>query len=74
MSQDSEETKTAGILIDEYKLPVFESGLKEAGYTYIVPPCSVRSVVVLKVTCTDLLRLEELTKKLNLEATKLKLH
>lgn len=41
--------KVAGVIIDSWKLGIFEKHLKEAGYTYTTHPGIAKDTLILKV-------------------------
>lgn len=65
-------THTAGIVLDNYKLPVFEAGLKEAGYTYTQHSSVDRGTTILFVDYAHLTALQTLITELNRKAIRVK--
>lgn len=53
---------TAGIAMDEWKLPVFERHLTQAGYTYERAPDTEAGLILLLVPTTNLAALGEVVK------------
>jgi hypothetical protein len=59
--------KTAGIVIDEWKLPIFKRHLKQAGYAFKNAGAMAGSLV-LRVDTKNLVALAEVVKAANEEA------
>ena len=59
--------KTAGIMIDEWKLPIFERHLNQAGYAF-KNAGGMAGSLVLRVDTTNLVALAEVVKAANEEA------
>jgi len=64
--------KKIGVAVDDYKVPAFERGIKEAGFEYKTGPGVTSDTKLISVQC-EVRRLPELArliKELNLSATK----
>jgi hypothetical protein len=48
----------AGIVIDEWKLPIFERRLREAGYTFDTGPGLMKATLLLTVHTDNLIALD----------------
>lgn len=60
---------TAGIAIDNWKLPIFERHLSQSGYTFEKCPFTV-DTMLLTVKTTNIEALAHVIKKANTEAAK----
>lgn len=58
----------AGIVIDEWKMPIFERRLKQAGYAFENAGLLTAGTLVLLVDTTNLVALGEVVKAANTEA------
>ena len=58
----------AGIAIDEWKLPIFERRLKQAGYSFENSGLLTTGTLLLRVDTTNLEALNEVLKTANTEA------
>lgn len=67
-------TKTAAIIIDDWKLPFFEARLKEAGYAYIQEVGISPDTLVLRVKYQDQGGLQKIVQSANKEARNSKLN
>lgn len=63
---------TAGIAIDDRKLPIFERRLSEAGYTYTTSAGLTKNTLLLKVETSDIKALEVIVRAANDEARKMR--
>lgn len=63
-------TKKAAIAIDEWKLPIFERRLKQAGYSFKNAGHITPGTLVLQVETTNLEALAEVAKAANDEAAR----
>lgn len=50
--------KTAGVAIDNWKLPIFKRHLDEAGYAYTEHPGLTKDTMILKVKCEFVSKLQ----------------
>lgn len=55
--------KTAIVVIDDWKLPIFRKHLDEAGYTYIEQPGIMPDTLFLKVQCKRITKLQKIVEK-----------
>lgn len=62
--------QTAGICIDDWKLPTFERCLSGAGYQYETHPGITHDTLTLKVKFTDVLALKSVVEKAQKECRK----
>lgn len=62
--------KTAGVVIDAYKLPVFEKHLKDAGYQYEVKSGVTEDTLSLFVKCEWAHKLLPIIQAANNEASR----
>lgn len=62
--------RKAAIAIDEWKLPIFERHLKQAGYAFENAGHLTAETLVLKVNTTNLAALGEVVKAANNEAAR----
>lgn len=62
--------KTAGIAIDNWKLPIFERHLKQGGYSFELAGGLTKDAMVLTVETTNLVSLQEVLKAANTEAAR----
>jgi hypothetical protein len=60
--------KTAGIVLDEWKLPIFERHLKQSGYEFKNAGLLADGMLVLRVDTTNLAALGRVVKAANDEA------
>lgn len=58
----------AGIAIDEWKLPIFERHLRQAGYEFKNMGLMTTGVLILNVTTDNVEALHEVVKSANTEA------
>ena len=66
--------KKAGIMLDDWKLPIFEKALDEAGFEYEQSPGITEYTLLLTVETDDLHALSEVVKKTNDEAARSKMN
>ena len=66
------DTKTAGIMIDDWKLPIFKKTLDAKGYKYTQHPGLTDDTVLLKVRTKSIAKLQPIVKRMNAEAAKQK--
>ncbi len=61
-----------GIAVDDYKIPAFKRGIKEAGYIYDIGPGVTNTTKFIYVYCSkrQLPELTKLIRELNLSSTK----
>lgn len=64
--------KKAGVVLDEYKLPIFKKGLDDMGYKYSEHSGPVKGCITLKIETDNILFLQVLVEDLAKEANKLK--
>jgi hypothetical protein len=62
--------KTAAIVIDSYKLPIFKKHLDTAGYSYTEYPGITENTMLLKVKFDWAINLKPVIEAANKEATK----
>ena len=67
-NQLTAEVKKAGIVIDPWKLPIFDRHLKQSGYAYENAGLMDAGALVLRVDTTNLQALGEVVKAANAEA------
>lgn len=58
----------AGVVIDDWKLKIFEKGLKDEGYTYDTVPGISKGTLFLRVNTDDLEKLKSALGRLNQQA------
>lgn len=59
----------AAILIDDWKLPIFERHLKQADYSYEQGAGITKNTILLRVVYTDVNALEKVVRAANTEAS-----
>ena len=64
--------KKAGVVFDDYKLPIFKKGLDALGYKYSEHEGPVKGCILLKIETDDLLMFKIIVEDLAKEANKLK--
>ena len=60
--------KIAGVAIDDWKLDIFERGLKEEGYSYEKVPGISKGTLFLKVQTNNIAKLNNVLGRLNRQA------
>jgi hypothetical protein len=60
--------RTAGIALDDWKLPIFERHLRQAGYAWTQHPGLTAGTLLLKVHCESTALLEPIVRAANEEA------
>lgn len=68
--KDGSRTKTAGVIIDAWKLPIFERHLTQNGYTFKNKGKLVDDTLVLHVYTTNTVALERVIRAANDECRK----
>jgi len=66
--------ESAGIVLDSWKLPIFEKMLNDNNYKYTQHPGITKDAITLKVEFEDIKKLQPLIAKANQDAAKSKLN
>ena len=64
----------AGIMLDDWKLPIFKKSLDDAGFQYEQSPGITEDTILLTVETDDLYALSLVVKKMNDKAAKSKMN
>ena len=67
-----EATKTAAIVIDDWKLSIFKKTLDKEGYEYTQHPGITPCTITLKVTTDSIAKLQPIVERMNVEAAESK--